>query len=86
MSDRPYTVARLAERWDCGETFVREEIRRGRLAACRYGTKLIRIPVEAVVTYETAAAFHVADARPTVASRSAAALGRQIRAPRFRAS
>lgn len=52
MSDRPYTVARLAERWDCGETFVREEIRRGRLEACRYGSKLIRIPAGAVEDYE----------------------------------
>ncbi len=53
--DRPYTVARLAEHWSCSETFVRDEIRRGRLIAQRFGGKLIRIRAEAVAAYEQAA-------------------------------
>jgi excisionase family DNA binding protein len=59
MEDRVYTVARLAEHWSCSETFVRDEIKRGRLEAHRFGAKLIRIRPEAVATYEASAASAV---------------------------
>lgn len=52
MDDRPYTVARLAERWECSDAFIYSEIKRGALRAKRFGGKLIRIPVSAVEEYE----------------------------------
>lgn len=57
MKPSVYTVASLAERWSCSETFVRDEIRRGRLAAFRLGDKLIRIRLEAIAAYENNAAL-----------------------------
>ena len=56
MDERPYTVARLAERWEVSDTFIYSEIKRGNLRAMRYGAKLIRIPAAAVYEYEGDAA------------------------------
>ena len=52
MTEKPYTVARLAEHWGCSDTFVYSEIERGNLPAFRLGGKLIRIRPEAVEAYE----------------------------------
>lgn len=48
---RPYTVAALAERWQCSEQSIREIIRRKELPCFRAG-RLIRIPAAAVTGYE----------------------------------
>lgn len=50
--ERLYTVATLAERWDTSDTFVYDEINRGRLGHLRLGGKLIRIPRACVEEYE----------------------------------
>lgn len=55
MDRRPYTVAMLSERWRCSEQFIRDEIKRGNLRAMRFGSKLIRIPADAVEDYEAQA-------------------------------
>lgn len=49
-----YTPKTLAQRWKCSAHLVRNEIRRGRLSAFRYGGKLFRISAAEVVAYETA--------------------------------
>ena len=46
-----YTVADLAARWQCGESTVRNLIRRNELATFRIGT-LIRISAEEVERFE----------------------------------
>ncbi len=46
-----YTVADLADRWQCGESTVRNLIRRNELATFRIGT-LIRISAEEVERFE----------------------------------
>ena len=46
-----YTVADLAQRWQCGESTVRNLIRRNELATFRIGT-LIRISVDEVERFE----------------------------------
>ena len=46
-----YTVASLAQEWDCSEGVIRKEIAAGRLGHFRIGT-LIRIPVEEARRYE----------------------------------
>jgi excisionase family DNA binding protein len=50
-TERPYSVAQLAERWDCSEGLVRKLIRRGVLASFRLGT-LTRIPAAEVARFE----------------------------------
>lgn len=47
----PYTVERLAERWECSPNQVRKVIDQGRLAHFRIGI-LIRIPQAAVEEFE----------------------------------
>lgn len=51
MSDKPYSPQTLAERWGCGESTVRNLIRRNELATFRIGT-LIRISAEEVERFE----------------------------------
>ncbi len=47
-----WTVAMVAARWQCGSTFVYSEISNGGLKAKRYGAKLLRISLEALLAYE----------------------------------
>jgi len=51
MTDRPYSVATLAERWDCHEDVVRRLISRGALLSFRVGD-LIRVRASEVERYE----------------------------------
>ncbi len=50
--DRPYTVASLAERWECSTHAVYALIREKRLPAFRLGGKLLRIRAEVVEAWE----------------------------------
>lgn len=51
MSARPFTVARLAERWECSEGAIRRRIVAGELRTFRIGA-LIRIPASEVERIE----------------------------------
>lgn len=53
MNDQPYTPARLAERWECGEGTIRKMIAAGDLRAFMVGDKLSRIPVDEVERIES---------------------------------
>jgi excisionase family DNA binding protein len=48
---RAYTVASLAEAWECSEGVIRKAIANGELGCFRLGT-LIRIPAEEVERFE----------------------------------
>lgn len=50
-ADKPFTVASLADRWECSEGAIRARIRNGELQTFRIGT-LIRIPVSEVERIE----------------------------------
>ena len=52
MTEKPYTVALLAERWGCSTTFVYEQIKCGALPAFKLGAKLYRIRHQNVEAYE----------------------------------
>lgn len=47
MTERPYTTAQLAERWQCSERHLRNEIEAGTLDAFRVG-RMWRIPAAVV--------------------------------------
>ena len=49
---RPFTPDQVAERWSCSANHVRNLIKRGELSAFRLGTRLLRIPAEAVEDFE----------------------------------
>jgi excisionase family DNA binding protein len=51
VTERAYTVASLAEAWQCSEGVIRKAIVDGRLGCFRLGT-LIRIPAEEVARFE----------------------------------
>ncbi len=51
MTDKPYTVATLAARWQCSEQHIRDIIRKNELACFRAG-RLIRIPAAEVERVE----------------------------------
>lgn len=51
MTDRPYSVSNLAERWDCHQDVVRRLIRTGALQSFRVGD-LIRVRASEVERYE----------------------------------
>lgn len=51
-AERAFTVATLAERWDCSEGVIRKLIKDGELGCFRPGT-LIRIPAEEVRRFES---------------------------------
>lgn len=51
---RPYTVDRLAERWECSAATVRALVSSGRLRAMRVG-RLIRVRPEWVEEFECGA-------------------------------
>ena len=48
---KPFTVARLADRWDCSDQHVRDIIAKGELSCFRAG-RLIRIPAAEVERFE----------------------------------
>ncbi|MGY2048855.1 helix-turn-helix domain-containing protein [Methylobacterium sp. JK268] len=49
---RPLTPEQVAERWDCSANHVRNLIRRGELRAFRVGSRLLRVPPDAVLEFE----------------------------------
>ncbi|WP_424981613.1 excisionase family DNA-binding protein [Maritalea sp. S77] len=51
-TDRPFTPDTLAKRWGCSGKHVRNLIDRGELRFFRLGSKLIRIPADAVREFE----------------------------------
>jgi excisionase family DNA binding protein len=51
MTARAFTVASLANAWECSEGVIRKLIRDGELGCFRLGT-LIRIPAEEVARFE----------------------------------
>ena len=53
MVIQPFTIEALATRWDCSEAHIRNLIAKNRLRFFRVGAKLIRIPYEEIVRYET---------------------------------
>ena len=52
MAERPYTVATLAERWQCSDQHIRDLIHKGELSCFRAG-RLIRIPASEVERFES---------------------------------
>lgn len=52
---RNLTVGMVAERWGVSDTFVYDEINRGRLKAFKLGKKLLRVKPEWIDEYETGA-------------------------------
>lgn len=55
MAPKAWSVAALAEQWECSTTFVYQHIACGNLRAWKLGGKLYRIPVDAVEEYEARA-------------------------------
>jgi len=53
MSDRPYSVASLAERWDCSRRHIMDLIHGGDLPAFRLGSKMYRIRARDVEAWES---------------------------------
>lgn len=51
-TDRPMTPEQVAEMWGCSANHVRNLIKRGELRAWRLGSRLLRIPPEAVAEFE----------------------------------
>ncbi|WP_438823053.1 helix-turn-helix domain-containing protein [Methylobacterium frigidaeris] len=49
---RPLTPEQVAERWGCSANHVRNLIKRRELRAFRVGSRLLRIPPDAVVEFE----------------------------------
>ena len=80
----PFSVAKLAQRWDCSEGLVRKLIEKTELSAFRVGT-LIRIRALEVERYERETAATI---NPTSPADRAAELPRPMigRAKRKRAS
>lgn len=56
MTDKPFTVATLADRWQCSADAIYWLIREKRLPAFRLGGKLLRIRAEDVTAWENAGA------------------------------
>lgn len=51
MTARAFTVASLAQEWECSEGVIRKLVREGRLRSFRIGA-LIRIPADEVARFE----------------------------------
>ena len=56
MTERPLTVAQVADRWDCSIDAVYAAIRKGDLQAFRVGGKLLRIKPEEIERWENVGA------------------------------
>ena len=67
MTKRPYTVARLAEHWDCSDQHIYDEIAAGRIHCFRIG-RLIRIPASEVERIEGGLECKTCDEASTEAS------------------
>lgn len=68
MTGRAYTVASLAEAWECSEGVIRKLIVSGKLGSFRVGS-LIRIPADEVERFEcqnTASNDSAADMRSSI--------------------
>lgn len=52
MSDRPYSVAQLAERWGFDDSHIYRMIKRGEIATFRFGGRAIRIAAAEVDRWE----------------------------------
>jgi len=52
MQERPYTVAQLADYWQCSDTFIYDRINAGELRAFKLGGKLWRVRADAVEEFE----------------------------------
>ena len=52
MQEKPYTVAALAEHWQCSDTFIYDLLNSGQLEGFKLGGKLWRIKPGAVEAYE----------------------------------
>lgn len=53
MSDRPYSVRQLAERWGCSDKHIYNLINRGELPTFRAGGTLLRIAAGVVAAWES---------------------------------
>lgn len=53
MSDKPYTAAKLAERWSVSESTIYEMLKDGRLQGFRLGGRLWRISADEVARQES---------------------------------
>ncbi|WP_155262905.1 helix-turn-helix domain-containing protein [Sphingomonas segetis] len=85
---RAYTVATLADAWECSEGVIRKLIATGELGCFRLGT-LIRIPAEEVQRFEcqslpssaseedTQSSFQPASATPRVSPSALASVSRR---------
>jgi excisionase family DNA binding protein len=71
MSARAYTVASLAQEWECSEGVIRKLVASGQLGSFRIGA-LIRIPAEAVQRFECP---NIASNDSAAGSRSSTATG-----------
>ena len=49
---RPLTPEQVAERWSCSANYVCNLIKRQELRAFRVGSRLLRIPLDAVMEFE----------------------------------
>ena len=49
---RAVTPEQLAEKWECSPNHVRNLIKRGELRAWRLGSRLLRIPPDAIEEFE----------------------------------
>lgn len=68
MTDRPYTVAGLAERWGCSREHVYQLIRIGQLQVFRLGGKLLRVSASEVARWESAGGSTALETTPSSSS------------------
>lgn len=68
MTDRPYTVAGLAERWGCSREHVYQLIRIGQLQVFRLGGKLLRVSASEVARWESAGGSTASETTPSSSS------------------
>ena len=54
MNERPYTVKRLAERWDCSTQWIYDLIAEGRLPCFRLGSMTWKPASAVAAPYEVA--------------------------------
>jgi hypothetical protein len=47
-----FSIPKLAERWECHQKLVYQEIQEKRLSALKIGKKLLRVSLEEVLRYE----------------------------------
>ncbi len=82
MSERPFTPATLAERWECSQEHIMAMCRKGILRAFRIGPKLWRIPANEVARWETGEAIQSRSADTEGSSAPSSAAGADVSASR----